>query len=91
MLRHSQEVKELVLNVNFKGLFTIAIFVNSDGSKVYVQDKAQKYNDFITSVSQEKTKNSPLAMKNHRFNQVPFKKYFMTLLANVIQQKHGLQ
>ena len=40
MLRHSQEVKEFILNINFKGEFIVAIFVNSDGSKVYVQDKA---------------------------------------------------
>lgn len=40
MLRHSQEVKEFVMNINFKGLFLIAVFLKNDGTKVYLQDKA---------------------------------------------------
>ena len=94
MLRHSQEVKEFILNINFKGEFIVAIFVSSDGNKVYVQDKAQKYNDFISAQLQElinSNHNNLNLMKNHRFFCVPFKKYFMTLLTNIIQQKRILQ
>jgi hypothetical protein len=40
MLRHSQEVKEFVMNINFKGLFLIAVFLKNDGTKVFLQDKA---------------------------------------------------
>ena len=53
MLRHSQEVKEFILNINFKGLFMVAVYLRSDGTKVYVQDKAHKYNDFISSSGQQ--------------------------------------
>ena len=47
MLRHSQEIKEFVMNINFKGVFLLAVYLRNDGKQVYIQDKAQKYKDFI--------------------------------------------
>ena len=89
MLRHSQEVKEFILNINFKGLFMLAVYLHSNGNKVYIQDKATKYNDFISSSGQihDKTKSGTgsLSVKNHRYYEVPFKKYIQTLLVNVVQ------
>ena len=49
MLRHSQEVKEFIMNINFKGLFMVSVYLRNDGSKVYVQDKAHKYSDFVST------------------------------------------
>ena len=89
MLRHSQEVKEFVMNINFKGLFLIAVFLKNDGSKVYLQDKAQKYKDFIPQTGQDielgQPHKGPLQIKNHQYYEVPFKKYIQTLMTNIVQ------
>ena len=50
MLKHSQEIREFVLTINFRGLFIISVFVSADGSTVFLQDKAVKYNDFMASL-----------------------------------------
>ena len=49
MLKHSQEVRELVLHVNYRGLFVITCFVSADGRHLVLQDRAIKYSDFMTA------------------------------------------
>jgi hypothetical protein len=46
MLRHYQENKELVMTINYKGVFVLSAYVSRDGSRLHVQDQAVKYNDF---------------------------------------------
>lgn len=49
MLRHYQEHKELVMTINYKGLFILNAFVSNDGSRLHIQDQAAKFNDFKSS------------------------------------------
>lgn len=49
MFKHSQEVREFVLTINFRDIFIVTFFVSADGKKIYVQDRAVKYNDFMAS------------------------------------------
>ena len=51
MLKHSQEIRELVLTLNFRQLFIVTVFVSADGETVFLQDKAIKYNDYMASLS----------------------------------------
>ena len=51
MFKHSQEVREFVLTLSFRGLFVLAAFVSADGSTIYLQDRANKYNDFVASMA----------------------------------------
>jgi hypothetical protein len=51
MFKHSQEVREFVLNINFRGLFVISCFVSANGKEIYLQDRAIKYNDFMASMN----------------------------------------
>ena len=94
MLRHSQEIKEFVMNINFKGVFLLAVYLRNDGKQVYIQDKAQKYKDFIQTPGpdQEMTQNVKplLQIKNHQYKEVPFKKYIQSIMTNIVQQKEAL-
>ena len=36
MLKHSQEIRELVLNINFRQLFIVSVFVSADGETIYL-------------------------------------------------------
>jgi hypothetical protein len=38
MLRHYQENKELVMTLNYKGVFVIAIYASANGEKIFFQD-----------------------------------------------------
>ena len=50
MLKHSQEIREFVLTINFRQLFIVSVFISADGDTVYLQDKAIKYNDYMASM-----------------------------------------
>lgn len=50
MFKHSQEVREFVMSVNFRGLFVLSAFVSADGRTIFLQDRANKYNDFMASM-----------------------------------------
>lgn len=45
MLRDSQEVRAFVLTISYRNLFVVSAFVSADGKMLYLQDRAQKYND----------------------------------------------
>ena len=53
MLRHYQENKELVMTINYKGLFVLSAFISNDGARVHIQDQAIKFNDFKSSQIQK--------------------------------------
>ena len=45
MLKHSQEVREIVLTISYRNLFIVTAYVSADGKTIYLQDRAVKYND----------------------------------------------
>lgn len=47
MFKHSLEVREFVLSINFRGLFFVSCFVSADGKELFLQDRAVKFNDFL--------------------------------------------
>ena len=51
-------------------LFIISTFVSADGKTIYLQDRAQKYNDKLGLASQNKSK----------FHEIPFRKIIQSLL-----------
>lgn len=36
MFKHSQEVREFILNINFRGLFVISCFVSANGKEIFL-------------------------------------------------------
>ena len=78
MLKHSQEIREFVLNINFRQLFIVSVFVSADGETIYLQDKAIKYNDYMASMAcrdyQSSSQNAgPQRQKMACFYEIPFR------------------
>ena len=93
MFKHSQEVREFVLTLSFRGLFVLAAFVSADGSTIYLQDRANKYNDFVASMGnppQSASGNGGYANSGQnfaRFYEIPFRNVLQPIANYIITEK----
>mmetsp|Transcript_23692 Transcript_23692/g.31734 ORF Transcript_23692/g.31734 Transcript_23692/m.31734 type:complete len:97 (-) Transcript_23692:1386-1676(-) len=83
MLKHSQEVREIVLTISYRNLFVITAFVSADGKSISLQDRAVKYNDPLGVPVPPTGGNQYAAMQqlNMRFFEIPFR----SMLQNLVQ------